>query len=257
MNIRLGSRLSDVFGKAGTEVLQGLMEGKTIDEILDNTENRWLLKRRDEVEEVVKGVLSQSDIFVLRQCVDMVKQLDAKIRRIDGRVDALVDEREMEIVSSVPGVGRKSAAVITAEIGDARRFPDGKTIASAAGLAPSVYQSAGKNLTGRITKQGSKWLRRIMVQVAHSASKAKGTKLRRFYLSVKARKGAKTAVVALARKMLTIIHHLLVNGEEYVEDGYEKKRRRPGKVVPLVGVSLEDMVAVLSDAGFVIRPPAG
>lgn len=257
VNIRLGSRLSDVFGKAGTEVLQGLMEGKTIDEILDNTENRWLLKRRDEVEEVVKGVLSQSDIFVLRQCVDMVKQLDAKIRRIDGRVDALVDEREMEIVSSVPGVGRKSAAVITAEIGDARRFPDGKTIASAAGLAPSVYQSAGKNLTGRITKQGSKWLRRIMVQVAHSASKAKGTKLRRFYLSVKARKGAKTAVVALARKMLTIIHHLLVNGEEYVEDGYEKKRRRPGKVVPLVGVSLEDMVAVLSDAGFVIRPPAG
>ena len=188
--------------------------------------------------------------------MDMVKELDGKIREVDGRIETLVDERAIEIVSSVPGVGRKSAAVITAEIGDAKRFPNGKKIASAAGLAPSVYQSAGKNLTGGITKQGSKWLRRVMIQVAHSASRARDTKLRRFYLRVKARKGSKTAIVALARKMLTIIHHLLVNGEEYVEDGYEKKRR-PRRPVPLMGVTLEDMTAVLRDAGFVVSRQLG
>ena len=188
--------------------------------------------------------------------MDMVKELDGKIREVDGRIETLVDERAIEIVSSVPGVGRKSAAVITAEIGDARRFPDGKKIASAAGLAPSVYQSAGKNLTGGITKQGSKWLRRIMIQAAHSASKVRDSRLRRFYLRVKARKGSKTAIVALARKMLTIIHHLLVNGEEYVEDGYEKKRR-PRRPVPLMGVTLEDMTAVLRDAGFVVSRQLG
>ena len=254
VNIRLGSRLSDVFGKAGTEVLEGLMEGRAIDEILDQTENRWLRKRRDEIREAVKGCLGETDVFVLGQCVGMVKELNVKIREVDGRVETLVDEREIEIVSSVPGVGKKSAAVITAEIGDARRFPNGKKIASAAGLAPSVYQSAGKNLTGGITKQGSKWLRRIMIQAAHSASKVRDSRLRRFYLRVKARKGSKTAIVALARKMLTIIHHLLVNGEEYVEDGYEKKQR-PRRSVPLMGVTLEDMAAVLRDAGFVVSHP--
>jgi transposase len=74
-----------------------------------------------------------------------------------------------------------------------------------------VYQSAGKNFTGGITRQGSRWLRRIMVEVAHSAVKARDSKLRMFYLRVKSRRGEKTAIVAVARKMLVLIHHFLVN----------------------------------------------
>ena len=153
---------------------------------------------------MVKGVLSQSDIFVLKQCVDVVNEVGEKILRVGAQIETLVNERDVDIVSSVPGVGRRSAAAITALIGDAKRFLDGKKIASAAGLAPSVYQSAGKSLTGGITKQGSKWLRRSMVEVAHAAVKKRDSKLREFYLRVKARKGEKTAIVAVARKMLTI-----------------------------------------------------
>ena len=256
VNIRLGSRLSDVFGKTGSEVLEGLMEGKTIDQILEHTKNRWLKKRGDEIKEVVKGVLSETDIFILKQCVDMVKQVDEKILEVDARIEMLVNERDVEIVSSVPGVGRKSAAAITAEIGDAKRFENGKKIASAAGLAPSVYQSAGKNFTGGITKRGSKWLRRIMVEVAHVAVRARDSKLRMFYLRVKARKGEKTAIVAVARKMLTIIHHLLVNGERYVEDGFEKRLKGRGSV-QFRGVALEEMAAVLRGARFVVSGPFG
>jgi len=256
VNIRLGSRLSDVFGKAGSEVLEGLMEGKTVDDILEHTSNRWLKKRGDEIKEVVKGVLSQSDIFVLKHCVDMVKQADEKVLMMDAQIETLVNEHDVEIVASVPGVGRKSAAAITAEIGDAKRFLDGKKIASAAGLAPSVYQSAGKYLTGGITKQGSKWLRRIMVEVAHVAVRARDSKLRAFYLRVKARKGEKTAIVAVARKMLTIIHHLLVNGEKYVEEGFEKRFRSKGSA-RLRDVPLEEMVVVLRESGYVVRGPFG
>jgi len=174
VNIRLGSKLSDVFGKAGKEILEGLMDGKTVDDILQHTKNRWLKKRADEISAVVKGVLSQSDIFVLKQCVDMVNEVGERILRVDAQIEMLVNERDVDIVSSIPGVGRRSAAAITAEIGDAKRFLDGKKIASAAGLAPSVYQSAGKSLTGGITKQGSKWLRRSMVEVAHADVKKKG-----------------------------------------------------------------------------------
>ena len=256
VNIRLGSKLSDVFGKAGKEILEGLMDGKTVDDILEHTENKWLRKRGDEVRTVVKGVLSQSDIFILKQCVDMVEQLDEKILRVDAQIETLVNERDVDIVSSVPGVGRKSAAAITAEIGDAKRFADGKKIASAAGLAPFVYQSAGKSFTGGITKQGSKWLRRSMVEAARVAVRARDSKLRAFYLQIKARKGDKTAVVAVARKMLTIIHHLLVNGERYVEDGFEK-RLRGRRAVHAGHVPLEEMVAVLRSAGYVVSGPFG
>ena len=256
VNIRLGSRLSDLFGKAGKEILEGLMEGKTVDAILEHTENRWLRNRADEISAVVKGVLSQSDIFVLKQCVDMVNEVGEKILRVDAQIETLVNERDVDIVSSVPGVGRRSAAAITAEIGDAKRFLDGKKIASAAGLAPSVYQSAGKSFTGGIMKQGSKWLRRSMVEVAHAAVKKRGSKLREFYLRVKARKGEKTAIVAVARKMLTIIHHLLVNGERYVEEGFEK-RLRVNRTVRVGDVALQDMVAVLRGAGYVVRGPFG
>jgi len=256
VNIRLGSRLSDIFGKAGLEILEGLMEGKTIDEILEHTENKWLKKRKDEIREVVKGILSQSDIFILKQCVDVVKQLDLKILEVDSRIASLVNKRDVKIVSTVPGMGSVSAAAITAEIGDAKRFENGKKIVSWAGLAPSVYQSAGKNFTGRITKQGSKWLRRIMVQAARAAVRTRDSKLRRYYLCLKARKGDKTAIVAVARKLLVIIHHLLVNGEEYVEESFRKKVRG-GRFVQFRGVSLEEMVRVLRGAGFVVWGPGG
>jgi len=256
VNIRLSSRLSDVFGKAGKEILEGLMDGKTIEAILERTQNRWLKNRCDEVKVVAKGALSESDIFVLKELTEMVEHLNEKISRVEARIETLVDEQGVAVVSSVPGVGRRSAAAILAEIGDAKRFVDGKQIASWAGLAPSVYQSAGTFVTGSITKQGSKWLRRVMVEAAHSAVKKRDSRLRAFYLRVKAKKGEKTAIVAVARKMLTIIWHLLVKGERYVEEGFEKtvKSMRAGYAGH---VPLEDMAEILRSAGYVVSSPDG
>jgi transposase len=256
VNISLGSRLSDVFGKAGREILEGLMDGKTVDAILERTENRWLRKRADEIKTVARGALSESDIFILKECTEMVAHLSEKILRVEARIELLVDGQSVEIVSSVPGVGKRSAAAIVAEIGDAKRFSDGKKIASWTGLAPSVYQSAGTFVTGSITKMGSKWLRYVMVEVAHVAVRVRDSRLRAFYLRVKARKGEKTAIVAVARKMLTIIWHLLVKGEKYVEEGFGKTVRTRRAVFG-GHVSLEEMAAVLRGAGYVVSGPSG
>ena len=198
--------------------------------------------------------MSEDDIFVLRHLTDTIKHLNEEIRRLEARIEMLVDQGGCEIVSSVPGVGKRSAAAILAEIGDAGRFGDGKQIASWAGLSPSVYQSAGTFVLGSITKQGSKWLRWSMIEVAHAAVKKRDSLLRAFYLRVRAKKGEKTAIVAVARKMLTIIWHLLVNGEKYVEEGFEKSVRA-GKAVYSGHVPLEEMVAVLRSAGYVVRGP--
>jgi len=256
VNIRLGSRLSDVFGKAGREILEGLMDGRSVEAILEHTENRWLRNRCDEIKAVAKGALSESDIFLLKQYTEMIEYLSEQIRRVEDRIETLVNERDVAIVSSVPGVGRKSAAAIVAEVGDAKRFADGKKIASWAGLAPSVYQSAGTFVTGSITKQGSKWLRRVMVEAAHVAVRVRDSRLRALYLRIKAKKGEKTAIVAVARKMLTIIWHLLVKGEKYVEEGFEKPIRDM-KAVYCGHVPLDEMAEILRSAGYVVSGPDG
>ena len=256
VNIRLGSRLSDVFGKAGKEILEGLMAGKTVEVILEYTQNRWLKNRCDEIKAVAKGALSENDIFVLKQLTETVEHLNEQISQVEARIEMLVNKRDVEIVSSVPGVGKNSAAAIVAEVGDANRFTDGKKIASWTGLAPSVYQSAGTFVTGSITKQGSKWLRRVLVEVAHVAVRVRGSRLRAFYLRVKAKKGEKTAIVAVARKMVTIIWHLLVKGERYVEEGFEKTIRNV-KSVHYGHVPLDEMAEILRSAGYVVNGPDG
>ena len=77
-----------------------------------------------------------------------------------------------------------------------------------------------------------------------------------FYLRVKAKKGEKTAIVAVARKMLTLIWHLLVKGEKYVEEGFEKTIRNM-KAVYCGHVPLDEMAEVLRSAGYVVSGPDG
>jgi transposase len=117
---------------------------------------------------------------------------------------------------------KRSAAAILAEIGDAKRFSNGKQIASWTGLVPSLHQSAGITILGSITKQGSRWLRWNMVEVAHVLLELGIQSLGLSFCVLGLRRVKKTAYVAVARKMLTVIWHLLVNGEKYVEEGFEK-----------------------------------
>jgi transposase len=251
VNIRLRSKLSDVFGKAGIEILNGLMAGKTVEAILEHTENKWLQSRCDEIKAVAKGVLSENDIFVLKQLTESVKNLNEQIRQVEARIGMMVNKQGLEIVCSVPGVGSRSGAAILAEIGDANRFSNGKQVASWTGLAPSVHQSAGVCILGSITKQGSRWLRWNMVEVAHAAVRVRDSRFRALFLRVMAKKGKKTAYVAVARKMLTVIWHLLVKGEMYVEEGFEKQVKLR-KVACGGHVPLEEMARILRSAGYVV-----
>ncbi len=251
VNIRLRSKLTDVFGKAGMEILNGLMAGKTVEYILEHTESKRLKSRCEEIKTVAKGSLSENDIFELKELTETIDHLSEQIHQLEARIEMLANKADVEIVSSVPGVGDRSAAAILAEIGDAKRFSNGKQIASWTGLAPSVHQSAGTVILGSITKQGSKWLRWNMVEVAHAAVRVRDSRFRALFLRVMAKKGKKTAYVAVARKMLTVIWHLLVNSEKYLEGGFEKKVRRC-KAAYGGHVPLEEMAEVLRNAGYTV-----
>ena len=104
--------------------------------------------------------------------------------------------------------------LISTEIVDVRRFSTPWKLVSYAGLAPSIRESSGKTKTGKITKQGSPWLRWILVQCALTAIRY-DAHLRTFYDRIRNRKGHATAIVATAKELLVIIWYMLTRNELY------------------------------------------
>lgn len=119
-----------------------------------------------------------------------------------------------QLLMSIPGIGYTTAVGILGAIGDISRFSGPKKLVSYFGLNPIVHQSAQSCYTGRISKQGRCRARWLLVEAAHCAVRSAGP-LRAFYRRLKARKGSNVAVVAAARKLTTIIWHMLTNGEPY------------------------------------------
>ena len=123
-------------------------------------------------------------------------------------------KEDLEIAMSIHGMGFTSVSTILAEIGNFRDFLTAEQLASWCGLTPKVSQSADVLVTGSITKQGSKHIRRILVQVAHIIARSGNSKLKTFFMRIQVKKGTKKAIVALARKLelafFSYLHDLLL-----------------------------------------------
>jgi transposase len=146
--------------------------------------------------------------------LDAVRQ---EIREASKKVRQVAEEDpDTLLLITVPGMGYYSALLTKSEIGDVRRFRSAKQLCYYAGLVPSTYASGNTCFYGHITKQGSKWLRWILVEAAIHAVKRPGV-LRRFYFKVKRKKGGQIAKVAAARKLLEWIYHILRDGRTYQE----------------------------------------
>lgn len=149
--------------------------------------------------------------------LSLMDYLNGQIKPITQQIDnqAKRDPRA-EILESMPGIGHYSAMMIISEIGDIQRFPTAAHLVSYAGLNPAVHSSGGVTRYGRISKQGSRWLRWILVEVASIASRH-SEKLRLFHKRIAFKHGIRTANIALARKILNIMYYLLVREESYKE----------------------------------------
>jgi len=110
---------------------------------------------------------------------------------------------QAEALTCLFGIGRYSALLIVAEIGEPWRFGDASKVGAYAGLTARVHQSGSQNYSGHITRQGSPWLRWILVQAAMKLVRRDG-KLGNFYQRIRKRSGAKVARVAAARKLAGI-----------------------------------------------------
>ena len=254
--IKLSSVLSDVFGKAGQSILSGLLEGRTIDDILKGVNLKRIKATAEEIREAIKGSLDFTQILLIRGSLEQMEAIQKRIDEICREIKSRIAYRkeDLKIAMSIPGVGFTSASTLLAEIGDITDFKKPEQLAAWAGLVPSVYQSAGKLITGSITKHGSRHIRWILVQVARVIARGRESKLKRFFLRVKAKKGSNVAVVALARKILCILHHLLTNREMYKEDGINKKVKIDiGNEFSQREMDLEEMIKYIVRAGYEVR----
>jgi transposase len=132
-------------------------------------------------------------------------------------------EGAIAIWDGIPGIGRRVAEQLVAELGvNMEQFPSAAHAASWAKLSPGNNVSAGKRYSSKIGK-GNQWLRATLIQAAHAAVKVKDSSLAAFYHRLVARRGVKKAIVAVAgalrAKLLTIAYTLLRKRERYQEHG--------------------------------------
>jgi transposase len=250
--IKLKSGIRDIFGKSGRHVLNGLVEGKNIEEILDRIPSGRIRKKREIIKSAIVVGLDDISKFLIKDALEVLDNLENKIenmsRDILGRT--LKKSKDLAIVMSVPGISFVSGSQILSEIGDYRDFSTPEQLAKWCGIVPGLNESAGKKRSCGITKQGSKHLRTILVEVAQVVSRMKNNRLTRFFKRLEARKNRNVAIIALARKLICLIYHLLVNQELY-EDGREKTTKSKSKKKDRDSSPrdlLQDRVAAIVDA---------
>lgn len=165
--------------------------------------------------------LEENFSFNLKRYLVLVEVLDELIQEADQKIEQTVKEQpQAQLLTSIPGISYCSALTMMAEIGTIERFPSAKKLMGYAGLVPSTYASGGTIRHGRITKQGSRWLRWTMIEIAHRQVLCKKKPgFGWYYLRIKQRKGSGAAAVATARKLLAVAWRIL-------------KDNRPFEVIP-------------------------
>jgi transposase len=260
--IALSKGVKDIFGKSGVHLIWGLLNRANTENIITTLPSARVKKKADLLREILSSSLSDLQIILIKKNLDMMVHINEHIQTLDEQIIARMLERDsirdVEIACSIPGVSVTTAVTVLAEIGDYRDFENAEKLASWAGLVPSVYQSAGKNCSGKITKHGSEHLRWILVQAGKGAGITVNTTFRKFFNRIAYRKGGNTATVALARKILCILWHLLINKELYVDPSKNIKSTKPPIVQKFSKNSRSDVqqaIDFIIECGFrVIHP---
>jgi len=220
-NIKLASVASDVLGVSGRQILTALVAGETAAAALADRARGRLREKLPELERALTGRMGAHQRFLLAHQLAHIDDLDTLIAEVGAEIEARLRpfDAALTALDTIPGVGRRTAEVLVAEIGvDMTRFPSAAHLASWAGMAPGNNESAGKRRAGK-TRKGSPWLRAGLVEAARAAARTKGTYLAAQYQRLAARRGPKRAAVAVGHSILVIAYHLLRRPATYHDLG--------------------------------------
>jgi transposase len=219
--IKLANVATDILGVSGRAMLHALIAGTHDPDILAELARASLRKKIPALRKALSGWFSPTHRVVVSELLAHLEYLDESIGRLSDDVAAMIAPfaQAIDFLDTIPGVDRRSAEVLLAEIGpDMSQFGSPGRLASWAGLCPGNNESAGKRFSGK-TRKGSKWLRMTLVESAQAAARTKDTYLAAQYARIKGRQGHRKAIVAVAHSILVIAYHLLDRRQPYNELG--------------------------------------
>jgi transposase len=234
-NIKIDSVVSDLFGVSGRNLMNLLLTVPTEQISKDNIQDCLrgkLSKKAEEVFRAIKGFFIDHHRFLLVSYLDVIDNIREKIHQVDVKLrDVMKDEHDvLERLQGIPGISEVSAAMILSLIGTTlETFPTAASLCSWAGLCPGNNESAGKRKSGRSPVRKHP-LKTALVEVAWSAIKTRGSFYKEKYYRLKARRGAKRAIIAIAHKILKAIYSIVKYGKKYEELGGDYLNKQNEKI---------------------------
>ncbi len=220
-NLKVTGVVSDLLGVSGRLMLRALIAGETDPERLADLAQGHLRAKRARLIEAFHGRPTPHHRRLLKLHLTLIEQIETAVSELDRQLEEALEpfRKAVERVKVMPGIADVVAQGILAEIGlDMSRFPSHRHLLSWACICPRLDRSAGRVHSTR-TRKGGLWLKTLLVQAAWSAVRCKDSYARAQFLRIRARRGPKKAIIAVAASMLTAIYYMLRDGTEYRDLG--------------------------------------
>ena len=217
-NCKLDLVFSDIFGKSSQAIVDTILDNDSFsDEDIINCLRKNCKSSREDILSAISGIsFTYEQKLRIKLVKDHIGYLTNEINNLRDIINKIIApyEEYINLLMTIPGIDRNSAITILSEIGiDMSQFSSHYKLASWAGLAPGCNESAGKKKSVKISRAGV-YLKPFLVEVAHCAVKDKtNTYYANKFNKISKRRGKKRAYIAIARKILVAIYHMLLTGE--------------------------------------------
>jgi len=249
-NIKLDDVFSNVFGKSASAITARLLENNEPFDVAPYV-SRKCKTPIPEIQAAVDGMMCANQAEKLRIIRSHMDSLELCKTNLESEILTVAEKHlpQINLVSTVPGIGAFSAVAVIGEISvDMSVFETSRHLCSWAGLTPQNDQSAGKKKTTRISRAGV-YLKPLLVQCALAAIKSnKHPEVRNRYNAIKKRRGHKKAIIAIARMLLTAIYNILKKNEPYNAALYRQSDKPPVHRE----VSVEQAIFILQRQGYLV-----
>ena len=217
-NCKLDLVFSDIFGKSSQAIVDTILDNDSFsDEDIINCLRKNCKSSREDILSAISGIsFTYEQKLRIKLVKDHIGYLTNEINNLRDIINKIIApyEEYINLLMTIPGIDRNSAITILSEIGiDMSQFSSHYKLASWAGLAPGCNESAGKKKSVKISRAGV-YLKPCLVEVAHCAVKDKtNSYYANKFNKISKRRGKKRATIAIARKILVAIYHMLSTGE--------------------------------------------
>jgi transposase len=228
-SIKLSSVAASLTSVSARAMLTALIEGERDPRVLADLAKGKMRIKIPQLVEALTGHFTEQHAQLARTMLHRLELIEGALADLDATIAAACRPwaHQLELLQTIPGVGPKVAQVILAETGgDMSRFPSAAHLASWAGLAPGIFESAGKRRQPE-AQHGNKWLTSMLVEAAGSVGRMKGKNyLSTQFARLTARRGMGRAAIAVAHSMLVSVYYILSRDEPYDDLGADWLARR-------------------------------